>query len=248
MNQLKSYLEDPTTLALLFSIFAFITGFICSNYIKPLLKKIKKSELLILIFLLSGCHTVTPSNVDQNMPVDFVLNIIDKTPPVITLTNDHLEYIEGEQNQIDFDELIIINDNMDHNLQYQISGEYDLNVAGSYEITIYVEDTSGNSAEKKLFIDIKEKKNEEIPQSERPSNSENNQTTLPENPSFTPSSPSTIPETEYFMFKNGYTMDTAYEACVFKRDQMMSAGKANGGTCTPVMEEGIYTGYQLIYR
>lgn len=248
MNQFKIHIQDPTTLALLFSIFAFIIGFIGRKFIKPLLERIKKSGLLILIFLLFGCHSVTPANVDQNIPIEFVVKIIDKTPPVITLLNDHLEYIEGEQDEIDFDEIIIINDNMDHNLQYQIIGEYDLSVVGNYEITIYVEDTSGNSAEKKLLIDIKEKKVEEIPQYESPSNSENNQTTHHENPAFTPSSPSSIPEPEYFMFKNGYTMDTAYEACVFKRDQMMSDGKVNGGTCTPIMEEGIYTGYQLIYR
>ena len=110
MNQFKIHIQDPTTLALLFSIFAFIIGFIGRKFIKPLLERIKKSGLLILIFLLFGCHSVTPANVDQNIPIEFVVKIIDKTPPVITLLNDHLEYIEGEQDEIDFDEIIIINE------------------------------------------------------------------------------------------------------------------------------------------
>ena len=58
----------------------------------------------------------------------------------------------------------------------------------------------------------------------------------------TPPSTSTAHGTQYFMFSDGYNLDSGYSACI-------AAGSAFGAySCEPIMgDDGLYKGYKLTY-
>ncbi len=178
----------------------------------------------------------------------------DHTPPVIVLettnisiykneTIDYLSYVKSVQDDIEGD--------LKDKLQYN---EIDTSNIGNFEIIYTVSDSSNNTGQSKLTVEIKEKKVESLPQEEQTNSSNTpseNQSSSPSsnnnnsNKSQKPSNNSTNKPTpkviKYFLFEDGYTMANVAEACATELKKLGVAGM-----CSPIQDSaGIYLGMKL---
>lgn len=243
-NMWKEMFKDP----LVISIVALIVNQLIRK-IKKILKQLfkkKRTMFLLPLFLLTGCVEEKPIDSPKNQMV-LVAEIVDRTPPEIILTKDEVDITLGETKQLHLDDIVFVNDNMDHNIKYQVKGSVDYKKAGEYKLQITASDTTGNVASKELLVRIKEKP------IEKPTENPTETPTIPQTPTqpsqpITPSTePITHPQVEYFLFSQGYDFDSSYSACVMKRDQVIASGGAKGGSCDPIKENGLYIGYRLTY-
>ena len=88
---------------------------------------------------------------DITVPRSFTLNIVDKTPPVIWLSNTYKINV-GNTNKLE--ELIMCGDNYDDNPTCNIIGEYDLNKVGNYNLKYEAIDFSGNKTIKDFTLKV----------------------------------------------------------------------------------------------
>lgn len=86
----------------------------------------------------------------------FPVNIIDKTPPVIFIS-DTYTYIKNSN--VNIEENVLCGDNYDKKPVCKIEGEYDLNQVGSYSVVYKAIDSSGNETVKPITLKVIEKSN-----------------------------------------------------------------------------------------
>lgn len=106
-------------------------------------------------------YSVTDSEGDEAVLEQTVIveevNIDDVTPPIITVNNNGQEdgklvITEGEvENLLD---LISAVDYLGRDINVNIEGNYDLNVAGEYNITIVATDRFGNESKKDIVLTV----------------------------------------------------------------------------------------------
>ena len=87
---------------------------------------------------------------------DINVEIIDVTPPVVIVNNPYKVVKGSITNLLDS---IFCADNYDDLISCNISGDYDLERIGKYNLVISASDNSGNITEKEFVLDIIEKKN-----------------------------------------------------------------------------------------
>lgn len=205
-------------------------------------------------------------------PQTLIVNVVDSIPPEITL-NDmpeevELAYIESE----DFLNSINVFDNFtpaeDINLDYSFSQKPAH--GAETELMIRATDSNGNTSDlshvfkiKDLEIDVDEvekidnidKQNDVSNDNAELSNGSNvvviQPTPVPEAqapivaqpPVSAPQPQPQRPSNKFYMFSDGYDMQTAPSAC---QSDLMSSGFS--GACLPIQDDdGIYKGMQLIF-
>ncbi len=85
------------------------------------------------------------------VPINFSLNVVDKTPPVLWL-NDIYSVNVGTSKSLE--EMIMCGDNYDDNPICTITGEYNLNKIGNYKLTMEAKDFSGNTTKKDFLLKV----------------------------------------------------------------------------------------------
>ena len=88
---------------------------------------------------------------DIKVPYKFNLNVVDKTPPVIWLSD---AYLVNVGNTKKLEELIMCGDDYDDNPTCTITGEYDFNKIGNYKLTFEAVDFSGNKTSKDFILKV----------------------------------------------------------------------------------------------
>ena len=89
-----------------------------------------------------------------NKTISIKYNVVDTTEPVLNLSN-MTTYIGKEVN---FLNNIMCGDNYDREVKCEILGEYDINKADTYMLSVKATDSSNNTNEKKFKLTVKEKK------------------------------------------------------------------------------------------
>ena len=127
----------------------------------------------------SGIFNITYQTNDiNNKEIKKQITVKDISEPIITLKKDTLSLYTNQINNINYYELFTVSDNSGtDNLKTEIN-DYDVRKeAGTYYVTIIVEDESHNKSEKKIKLIIKEKtqdKADSQEKSSRPSNNKSN--------------------------------------------------------------------------
>lgn len=88
---------------------------------------------------------------DIKVPYKFTLDIVDKTPPVIWLSDVYSVNVGTKK---DLANMIMCGDNYDDNPNCTIVGEYDLSKIGSYKLTYEASDFSGNITKKDFVLKV----------------------------------------------------------------------------------------------
>ncbi len=88
---------------------------------------------------------------DIKLPQSFKLKIVDQNQPVIWLSNSYTVTV-GTKSKLE--ELIMYGDDYDDNPTCKITGEYDVNKVGNYNLSIKVTDSSGNSRKKDFTLKV----------------------------------------------------------------------------------------------
>lgn len=83
------------------------------------------------------------------------VNVVDNTQPIIIAKDSYTVY-KGDT--IDLTKHILSGDNYDNIPVRKIIGEYDLNKVGTYNLTYYIKDSSGNENEKDFVLKVIERK------------------------------------------------------------------------------------------
>jgi GH25 family lysozyme M1 (1,4-beta-N-acetylmuramidase) len=93
---------------------------------------------------------------DLKVPYKFTLNIVDKTRPILWLTDVYSVNV-GTTKKLE--ELIMCGDDYDDNPTCEIIGEYDLNKVGNYKLKMEARDFSGNTTTKDFLLKVIKPKN-----------------------------------------------------------------------------------------
>ena len=104
---------------------------------------------------------------DITLPQKFTLKIVDKTPPVIWLSDSYVVTL-GETKKLE--EMIMCGDNYDDNPKCSVIGEYDVNKIGNYKLKFEAEDASGNKVSKDFVLKVVKSKNNNYSTSSIPFN------------------------------------------------------------------------------
>ena len=88
---------------------------------------------------------------DITIPRKINLKIVDKTPPVIWLTNSYTVNIGNTKK---LEEAIMCVDNYDDNPKCTVYGEYDFNKVGNYNLVYEAVDFSGNTTKKNFTLKV----------------------------------------------------------------------------------------------
>lgn len=88
---------------------------------------------------------------DIKVPRKVKVKIVDNTSPVIWLGNSYTVNV-GTTKKLE--DMIMYGDDYDDNPKCTIIGEYDLNTVGNYNLTMKVEDFSGNVKEKEFTLKV----------------------------------------------------------------------------------------------
>ena len=131
-----------------------------SIYLHDLIKKsdvkiISENTLIDTSSLGEHDVTIKLKNGLSSKNVNIKYNVVDTTKPVLNLSN-MTTYIGKEVN---FLNNIMCGDNYDRNLKCEIIGEYDINKAGTYMLSVKATDSSNNINEKNFKLTVKEKSN-----------------------------------------------------------------------------------------
>lgn len=84
---------------------------------------------------------------------NFTVKVIDVTSPQI-LIGDEFSVKVGYEKKLE--DVLLSGDDIDDNPKRKILGEYDVNIAGDYDLTYIVTDSSSNKAQKKFVLHVKE--------------------------------------------------------------------------------------------
>ena len=88
---------------------------------------------------------------DIKVPRKVTIKIVDNTPPVIWLGSSYSVNV-GTTKKLE--DMIMHGDDYDDNPKCTIIGEYDLNTVGNYNLTMKVEDFSGNISTKDFLLKV----------------------------------------------------------------------------------------------
>lgn len=88
---------------------------------------------------------------DIKVPYKFKVQIVDKIPPVIWLSDSYKVDVGTTK---PLEQMIMCGDNYDDNPKCVITGEYDLNKIGNYKLTFTAEDFSGNKTTKNFVLKV----------------------------------------------------------------------------------------------
>ena len=88
---------------------------------------------------------------DIKVPIKFTLNIVDKTKPILWLTDVYSVNV-GTNKKLE--DMIMCGDDYDDNPTCTIIGEYDLNKVGSYKLVMEAMDFSGNKTSKDFTLKV----------------------------------------------------------------------------------------------
>ena len=91
------------------------------------------------------------------VPYEFVVQIVDKTPPLIWLNSSYTVNVGFNGDLL---EKIMCGDNIDNNPSKEIIGDYDYNKVGTYPLIYKATDYSGNVSLKKFDLIVKKKSNQ----------------------------------------------------------------------------------------
>ena len=96
---------------------------------------------------------------DITIPRSFTIDIVDKTPPVIWLTDSYTVTVGNTKKMED---TIMCVDNYDDNPKCTVTGEYDFNKIGSYKLVYEATDFSGNTTKKYFTLKVVRPSNSKI--------------------------------------------------------------------------------------
>ncbi len=235
-------------------------------------QKYKRRRIIVLIliisiiiisisiyFVISNTSSKIKGEVDN--PVNHEI-IKDQIAPKIKLSVNNIEVMKGgDIDYLKYIESVI--DDTEGDLLDKISYvEIDTSLVGEQNIIYSVSDSSGNTAQEILKVNILETKNpvDEHPNSpslpkveepkyeeSKPSNPDSTNNSVPSNKTEVPSSnetPEILPKekiVKYFLFSDGYTMANVSEVCA---TELRKTNRT--GMCSPIQDQdGIYLGMKL---
>lgn len=219
--------------------------------------------VIISVFIFIYISNTSSKEDEKPKEITSIPEVKDETAPVIKLNTDNIEITEG--GDIDYLKYIesVIDDKDGDLLENIIYEEIDTSKIGEQKIIYTVSDSSGNTSQEVIIVNIKKKeepvsppkentssnkvetpKKEETKPSTNNNNTSNNTSTpQPETPSQeeAPSNPSNEKIVKYFLFKDGYTMLNVSEVCAAELKKTNRTG-----ICSPIQDEnGIYLGMKL---
>lgn len=169
-----------------------------------------------------------------------LLNFSDPIYPIIQLTTNQLEIVEGDKfNAKDY--IKEAYDPIDGKLTVAIKEPKKYTV-GTHIISYSIKDKNGNKANEKLTLVVKEKRKKEERPEERSNTAQSGQNQATEaNPAPTPPIVSSLPA-KSFLFVDGYTMPNAGNSAV---QACLNYKGSAPGSCTPIYAtSGEYAGMQ----
>lgn len=176
-----------------------------------------------------------------------ILIITDDVSPVITLSSDSVTLDYGSS----FDAREYISsalDNVDGELdsEVQINSNVDTGKAGTYQVNYSVSDASGNTGSALLNVTILP---QQVPPTNPPSSGSSgtdvsNNTEIGSN---TTNEINVTAESRTFYFNEYGTSEATLSAAQNYGRTALSSRKANRYTCNPIMQDGVYVGYQVVF-
>ena len=230
--------------------------------------KIKRRIVIIVILLIIAISVFlyfvirNTSSKDKTIESTNTNVIKDEVAPEIKLNATNIDIMKGgDVDYLKYVDSVI--DNIDGDLLEQINYTIiDTSIVGEQTIVYTVSDSSGNTSQEVIKVQILEESVEEKPQEEAPPKKEEpkkeetkpstssgttNNTPKPNNPDPPSNNESTNNQTskkivKYFLFEDGYTMANVSEACA---SELKKTNRT--GMCSPIQDEkGIYLGMKLV--
>lgn len=220
----------------------------------------EESHTMVANSELINCSKVDSSKLGETM-VEYskgdtktykIFTIVDRIAP--TISAEESVIVEEGNNFFNLEALILVSDNFDENPSIEYEGNIDINKTGKYKVKVIAKDSSKNQAEAFVTVEVIEKEKEivivEVPPANNggsvtpnPSKPGGTNDTKPSTQNPTPSKPNVQrPNDKFFMYADGFNMDTGYKACV----EYITKASQNGygGTCSSVDQNGISKGYK----
>lgn len=180
------------------------------------------------------------SNGKKEKELKLLIEVKDTKKPEIELKTDNVETTDIESVKPE-SYLIKATDNTDGDMKEKVEIRKEGN-SFIYSVT----DSSGNTAEEKLKVTIKQKKEE--PQHPLPSQGNSEQKTE-QNQTVPPAEVPITASSRNFPFEDGKSFEQTYQECMNAGSAAVSAGQANQASCTVYDDEnGIHKGYLLTFR
>ena len=181
----------------------------------------------------------TLKNQLKSISKELTIKIQDKTAPTITLNTKDVTLTRTKDTFHGKAYLSSAMDDVDGDVTEHVTWTNPDESINDQTITYSVKDKAGNESQSVLSLHYKDPEPAPTPETiviYQPS--EGGNTSGGE----TPPSISTSHGTQYFMFSDGYNLDSGYSACI-------AAGSAFGAySCEPIMgSDGLYKGYKLSY-
>jgi hypothetical protein len=182
----------------------------------------------------------TLKNAVRSYSKELTVKIQDKNAPVITLNTKDITLTRTKDTFNGKSYLSNATDDVDGDVTDSVTWTNPDESINDQTITYSVKDKAGNESQSVLGLHYKDPEPAPTPETiviYQPSGGGGN-TSGGE----TPPSISTSHGTQYFMFSDGYNLDSGYSACI-------AAGSAFGAySCEPIMgSDGLYKGYKLSY-
>lgn len=218
--------------------------------------------VIISVFIFLSISNTSSKEDEKPKEITNIPEVKDEIAPEIKLRTNSIEITEG--GDIDYLKYIesVIDDKDGDLLENIIYEEIDSSKIGEQKIIYTVSDSSGNTSQEVVIVNIKKKEEPvsppkentssnkvETPKKEETKPSTNNNTSnntaspQPETPpqEESPSNPSNEKIVKYFLFKDGYTMLNVSEVCAAELKKTNRTG-----ICSPIQDEnGIYLGMML---
>lgn len=171
------------------------------------------------------------------------LNIVDSVFPIIELKESLVEVTEGEV--IDLHGYVQrVYDPIDGDLDYEIITSSDYTQIGEHEVIFSCQDKNGNVTQAILKIVVKQKPEVHAP-SQKPSTEGINRGEIVSGQS-PAQKPILKPISQQFLFKDGYNMQTASNACLVEFEKAEAGGYS--ASCKPLYENGLAIGMEFIVK
>ena len=182
----------------------------------------------------------TLKNQLKSISKELTVNIQDKNAPVITLNTKDVTLTRTKDSFNGKSYLSSAMDDVDGDVTERVTWTNPDESMNDQTITYSVKDDAGNESQGVLSLHYKDPEPAPTPETiiiYQPSGGGGNASG-----GETPPSTSTSHGTQYFMFSDGYNLDSGYSACI-------AAGSAFGAySCEPIMgSDGLYKGYKLSY-
>ena len=182
----------------------------------------------------------TLKNQLKSISKELTIKIQDKTAPTITLNTKDVTLTRTKDTFHGKAYLSSAMDDVDGDVTEHVTWTNPDESMNDQTITYSVKDKAGNESQSMLSLHYKDPEPAPTPETiviYQPSGGGGN-TSGGE----TPPSTSTSHGIQYFMFSDGYNLDSGYSACI-------AAGAAYGAySCEPIMgDDGLYKGYKLTY-